>query len=306
MMKSTTLNAAVISATIFSATTLLTACAQHAETTESATLNTEPPAPHQQVPPASYQQVLADDVDWQKLNPARGDASPKAGTLWGDRNGTSATGFLFNPVDGFESPPHIHNVSYRGVVIRGEVHNDDPNAAQLWMPAGSFWTQPAGESHITAAKGANTLAYIEIDSGPYLVKPTAQAFDNGERPVNLEQSNLVWLTADKLEWVQLNGNNAAQVSYLWGSTEPNQYRGMLLKLPANFSGQILTNANEFRAVVIAGQLAYQTPLQAEDTSLTEGSYVSSSGAASHTLKSRSEQPVTLYVRTNGELTLVAN
>ncbi|NNE08734.1 MAG: DUF4437 domain-containing protein, partial [Gemmatimonadetes bacterium] len=26
-------------------------------------------------------------VDWEPLNPARGDASPQAGTLWGDRNG---------------------------------------------------------------------------------------------------------------------------------------------------------------------------------------------------------------------------
>ena len=73
------------------------------------------------------------EVEWQQLNPARGDASPAAATLWGDRNGPDATGFLVRFVDGFESPPHIHNVSYRGVVIRGLVHNDDPDAEAMWM-----------------------------------------------------------------------------------------------------------------------------------------------------------------------------
>ncbi len=38
--------------------------------------------------------VLTSEVKWEQLNPARGDKSPKAGTLWGDRNGTGPTGFL--------------------------------------------------------------------------------------------------------------------------------------------------------------------------------------------------------------------
>lgn len=83
---------------------------------------------------------------------------------------------------GFESPPHIHNITYRGVVIEGVMHNDDPTAAKMWMPPGSFWTQPAGEDHTTAADGETNLIYLEIDSGPYLVKPSAEQFDNGERP----------------------------------------------------------------------------------------------------------------------------
>ena len=115
---------------------------------------------------------LASELQWEQLNPARGDASPQAADVWGNRKeklinqavadmlGTSmdetfdpGTGFLVKFVDGFESPPHIHNVSYRGVVISGKVHNDDPDAKEMWMPAGSYWTQPAGEVHITSAKG---------------------------------------------------------------------------------------------------------------------------------------------------------
>lgn len=90
----------------------------------------------------TYDVVVASDIEWEQLNPKRGDASPKAANIWGDRNGTTATGFLVRFVDGFSSPPHIHNVTYRAVVISGYVHNDDPEAKEMWMPAGSFWTQP--------------------------------------------------------------------------------------------------------------------------------------------------------------------
>jgi hypothetical protein len=78
--------------------------------------------------------VLMSEVEWTYLNPARGDKAPMAATLWGDRFGTGPTGFLLKPKGGFELPPHIHNVSYRGVVISGLIHNDDPNAVDMWMP----------------------------------------------------------------------------------------------------------------------------------------------------------------------------
>ncbi|PWJ58144.1 uncharacterized protein DUF4437, partial [Dyadobacter jejuensis] len=92
--------------------------------------------------------VLSSEIVWEKLNPARGEQSPQAGTIWGDRKGEIATGFLAKFTDGFSSPPHIHNVTYRAVVIKGMIHNDDPKAENMWMKTGSFWTQPVGESHI--------------------------------------------------------------------------------------------------------------------------------------------------------------
>ena len=33
------------------------------------------------------------ELDWELLNPARKDKSPKATTLWGDRKGNEPTGF---------------------------------------------------------------------------------------------------------------------------------------------------------------------------------------------------------------------
>ena len=159
--------------------------------------------------------ILSSEIVFEKLNPARGDQSPQAGTVWGDRNGTEATGFLARFVDGFSSPPHIHNVTYRAVVIKGLIHNDDADAKKMWMQPGSFWTQPVGEAHITAAKGKENIALVEIDSGPYLVHPTEEAFDNDEKPINIDASNVVWLKSDRTKWI--DNESDAEISFLWES-----------------------------------------------------------------------------------------
>lgn len=131
------------------------------------------------------------DLVWQPLNPARGDQSPKAANLWGDLRTNQATGFLVQFVDGFSSPPHVHNVTYRGVVIEGLIHNDDPNAPERWMGLGSYWVQPAGDVHITSSKG-KSIAYIEIGSGPYLVHPPKQAFEADDQAINVGFDEIVW------------------------------------------------------------------------------------------------------------------
>lgn len=247
--------------------------------------------------------VLASEVEWEPLNPARGDSSPKAGTLWGDRNGAGPTGFLVQFVDGFSSPPHIHNVSYRGVVISGLIHNDDPIAAQMWMPAGSFWTQPKGAAHITAAKGSTNIAYIEIEEGPYLVQPVEDSFDSGERPVNIDESNVVWLDASTTTWVHQSDAQAsdknAEVAFLWGHPQDGQLSGTLIKLPPGYSGVIRHHGSTFRAVVIQGSVELQGSRDTD--TLTPGSAFSSSGAAAHHVSCDSEEACIIYVRADGSL-----
>jgi len=249
------------------------------------------------------ERVLTTEVEWGPLNPARGDKGPRAGTLWGDRTSSGPSGFLVKFAEGFSSPPHIHNVSYRGVVISGLVHNDDPNAAQMWLSTGSYWTQPAGEAHITSADGSSNLAYIEIEQGPYLVQPTEEAFDNGEKPVNVDTSNIVWLDA-------LNSNCAvpsdapacihgAEIAFLWGSPQDQQLNGTLVKLPAGFSGDLRSDAATFRSVVIQGRAAYRAPGETETTPLAPGSYFGSSAASSHRVSCESGADCIFYVRTEG-------
>jgi len=247
--------------------------------------------------------VQASDVAWTYLNPKRGNLAPMAGTLWGDRNGEGPTGFLLKPADGFESPPHIHNVSYRGVVISGLIHNDDPDAADMWMPTGSFWTQPKGEEHITAARGVDTLAYIEIDEGPYLVLPSKESFDSGERPVNLDTSNIVWLNASDVTWVDQAGLSETakgpKLAFLWGNIQDGQPGGTFLELPAGYSGTIESQGSHVHAVVIQGQAQFQAQGNTNPTTLAPGSYISWEGASAHSIASTAEEACILYIRTDG-------
>lgn len=253
------------------------------------------------IPNPSNQVVLSSEIKWEKLNPARGDQSPQAGTIWGDRNGTEATGFLAKFVDGFSSPPHIHNVTYRAMVIKGLIHNDDPAAEKMWMPAGSFWTQPAGESHITAAKGEENIAYVEIDQGPYLVKPIEEAFDNGERPVNIDKSNIVWLDASTTMFIDVpESGESPAIAFLW---EKNQMSGKLLKLPAGFDGHIMSEGDAFHAVIIEGQSEYLMPNSQEKKILDPGSYVTSTTKAIHSINANQGTETMIYIRTNGEITV---
>ncbi|WP_420573497.1 DUF4437 domain-containing protein [Kordia sp.] len=241
--------------------------------------------------------ILSSEIIWEKLNPARGNQSPQAGTIWGDRKGTVATGFLAKFVDGFSSPPHIHNVTYRAVVIKGLIHNDDENAKHMWMQPGSFWTQPKGESHITAAKGEENIAYVEIDHGPYLVKPKSEAFDNGERPVNIDASNIVWLDENKSNWIK---NKNANISFLWKN---KNLQGLFVKLPKGFKGNLVNNGTTFHAVIIQGNLTYTMPVDGEIKQLDAGSYFSTTDKAIHTISNDTEQAVVIYIRTDNSINI---
>ncbi len=242
---------------------------------------------------------LSSEIAWQKLNPARGDKSPQAGTVWGDRKGTVATGFLAKFVDGFSSPPHIHNVTYRAVVLKGKVHNDDADAENMWMPPGSFWTQPKGQPHITSAMGEENIAYVEIDSGPYLVKPVGEAFDEGERPVNVDARNIVWLNNSRTNWVSADSN--AEISFLWDRKDESYLKGLFVKLPKGFKGTIESDGSVLRAIIITSELNYKLPQTEEVKALDAGSSFSSTDRALHEISNDSNDDVIVYIRTNGSL-----
>ena len=246
--------------------------------------------------------VLASEIKWEQLNPKRGDASPKAANIWGDRKNNNATGFLVKFVDGFSSPPHIHNVTYRGIVLSGLVHNDDPNAQAMWMPKGSYWTQPAGESHITSAVGNETIAYIEIEAGPYLVLPTDQAFDEGERPINVDASNLVWLNSENTNWLDANSKNNSEISFLWGKPIDGEMNGSLLKLPTGFTGNLVSNGS-IKVVIIDGVVKHAIPNASKEKALNLGSYFGSDQNIKHQLSCKSKQSCIVYVRSFGKYTL---
>jgi hypothetical protein len=184
-------------------------------------------------------------------------------------------------------------VTYRAVVISGNIHNDDPDAAKMWMPAGSFWTQPKGEVHITAAKGSNNIALVEIDKSPYLVRSFKEAFDSGEKPINVDPSNLIWLDPPGMQ----GEANGVKVAYLWGPQGEGQSNGTFVKLPAGFAGSIRSSGSSFRAVVIKGQPQY---LGGDAKTLEPGSYFGSKGETVHRVISDDGEETVIYVRTDGK------
>lgn len=242
-----------------------------------------------------YSVIAADNIEWGLLNPLRGDASPRAADLWGDRTKDMATGMLVQFQKGFSSPPHIHNITYRGIVIEGLMHNDDPAAEKMWLPNGSFWTQPVGESHITAADGQDNLIYLEIDSGPYLVLSAEKAFDNGERPINVSERNLVWLDAKDVNWLK---KSKVQIAFLWGETQ--LANGSFVKLPAGFKGTF-ENDDGLKAVVVRGKATHQWNNEKIKTVLSPSSFFSSKAEGEHKIDVETE--MVLYINSYGSYTI---
>jgi hypothetical protein len=246
---------------------------------------------------ATSEIVLSSEVPYIPLNPARGDASPRSGKLWGNIRMNEPAGMLVKFSDGFESPPHIHNITYRGVVISGEIHNDDQDAAKMWMGPGSFWTQPAGEEHITAARGEDPTIFLEILSGPYLVKPSEESFDNGELPVNVAAENMVWSGAADSHWITAS---EAEIAFLWGSLENEDKNGTAVKLKPGFNGIINTKSPVMRAVTIKGTTAVQLSGEPSAQELAPGGYFASIGSASHKVSCQSDTDCVLYLHTEGK------
>ncbi len=251
--------------------------------------------------------VSQGDVSFIPLNPDRGDAAPQAGALWGDIRKDVGTGTLVKFKPNFSSPPHIHNITYRAIVMEGMVHNDDPNAEVMWMGPGSYWTQPAGQNHITSAGPEGATIFLEILSGPYKVMPSEQATETEESPINMAASNIVWLDSADVDWiVQGNaGADGAEIAFLWDTPEDGNVNGTLLKMPAGYSGTLASSGNKLHAVIIAGSIKVSTD-GGQTARLGTGSRVGSQGEARHMLSCDGEGGCLIYVSSNGEYKLSAD
>lgn len=233
---------------------------------------------------------LRKDIKYIPLNPARGDKAPQAGAIYGNIREDVPTGYIGKFKNGFSSPPHIHNITYRAIVMNGEMHNADEKAPKMWMPTGSIWTQPKGQPHITAAQGENAMAYIQIESGPYLVKPVSEAFESDEKPINIDASNMIYLDKDASKLIDENSD--AKIAYIWKLK--NGETGYLAKLPAGYNGKI-HSFGDFFSVVISGDVDYTMPNAKEATTLDPGSHFESSAEAMHNIATTGEAIV--YIKT---------
>lgn len=238
-----------------------------------------------------YKVVLLSEVEWEQLNPARGENSPKAATLWGDRTGPGPSGFLLRPVDGFKSPPHIHTANYHGVVIKGSIHNADPEADEVYLPPGSFWTQPGSGVHITAAKGS-ALAYIEVED-TFDVLPAKDASANLVEPVVIQASDIDWTDQPGLEVP----SDQAKVVELWSDPDNDRLSGALLKLSAGSTRIPMDdNGTTLHAVVIQGKPKLEMHNETNGKTLEPGSYFGSEGDSPHEISCVGDEDCIIYIR----------
>jgi len=135
------------------------------------------------------------------------------------------------------------------------------------------------------------------------VQPSNEAFDNGELPINMAASNITWLNANDVTWVNKTATaqqaDNVQVAYLWGQPRAGEKNGTFLKLPSGFDGTLKSGTAVLRAVVIRGDIQHQHAGNPDPLKLRTGSYFGSKSQAQHELTCKSGNACIIYVRTEG-------
>ncbi|MEM7008549.1 MAG: DUF4437 domain-containing protein [Thermodesulfobacteriota bacterium] len=243
--------------------------------------------------------VTTTDLKWEQLNPARGANSPMAATLWGDRTGPGPSGFLLKPVDGFKSPPHVHTANYHGLVIKGSIHNAEPDAQELYLGPGSFWTQPGGGVHITAAKGSS-IAYIEVED-TFDVLPADKKVKNDKTAVVMPASSIDWVNLPNMP----SSSEVPKMAVLWGNPYDDSFSGTLVKIPAGFTATMRALGSTLHAVVIQGEIMHRAAGQIGFDTLGEGGYFGSNKEYIHETSCLDEDHCIIYLRNDGKLEVLS-
>ncbi|OED37883.1 hypothetical protein AB834_01215 [PVC group bacterium (ex Bugula neritina AB1)] len=244
--------------------------------------------------------IKSSDLEWEPLVPALGTEGPLYAPLWGNIHKKGASGFLAKMPDGYVSSPHVHNITYRGVTISGLVHNDDPGAEKAWLSPGSIWMQPAGEVHVTAAKGKCNIAYLEMNEGPYLFDPPSDAFTPPFSALNIDSSHLIWLNQKHSTWLPSRKSKRVKnlaIAFLWGKVSRKHWNSTLLRLPPDFYGKITNRKGDLKIVVIKGEV---TLGKTKNEDLPSGSYFHLEPSQSSFISNETDENVLLYIKSKGK------
>ncbi len=125
--------------------------------TATGTFSSTPPAtPSVNRPPAThaFSPVFPDQPD---------------GAAWSFMFGSEKTpsAFFIRVPPGFTSPKHRHTSAYFGVVLEGLVKNGPDVELAPELPAGSYWSQKAGEEHVTACLAKTPCLSFIVYEGPF-------------------------------------------------------------------------------------------------------------------------------------------
>ena len=96
-------------------------------------------------------------------------AGPVYGNLGKGPHGT----FIRMPA-GFVSSAHNHTGAYWGIVISGVAANGVPGAADVQLPAGSYWYQKGGEAHVTKCLAGHECLFFISQDTPFDYVPDAR------------------------------------------------------------------------------------------------------------------------------------
>ncbi len=139
------------------------------------------------------------------------------------------------------------------------------------------------------------------------MRPPSQAFDSGERPINVDKSNIVWVDQLERQSSAKGAKRRAKIAFLWSSPQDNYLNGNFVKLPKGFEGELLSLGEALNAVVIKGQPSYKTPQLREPHVLQPGSYFGSRGkTATHLISCKFQDECVLYVRMKGRFKLTSH
>ena len=110
--------------------------------------------------------TTAEDINWGYLNAARGDKSPGAADLWGDRTKDTATGMLVRFNKGIEGSITSSGDEFKAVVIQGSLSYIDENKSNArTLNAGSYVASSTPAKHrLRNISDDETIVYVRASS----------------------------------------------------------------------------------------------------------------------------------------------
>jgi beta-alanine degradation protein BauB len=68
---------------------------------------------------------------------------------------------------GYVSPPHTHSEDYWSVVVSGVMANGPPGSKDIPLPAGSYYFQKGGETHVTKCLTGSECVFFVNQTGKF-------------------------------------------------------------------------------------------------------------------------------------------
>lgn len=185
--------------------------------------------------------VVEEDVAFIKISPFA-----RFGSGQGDfTTGAHGTFGIFGAAQA--SPPHTHSGRYYAVVLEGGEMNNPfgTEEAAPTLPAGSFWSVPADEEHVTACLDPNQECNF------FFHAPAAFDFFPLESLTEERSDVAQAIPLDELSFSELDPFEATAV--VWGEPKSGPF-GLIARVEAGENTGDFASRNGFTLVPVSGEL----------------------------------------------------